>query len=160
MVLNYVAFVSLVIGSVGLVIINFFARGKTPRDNLVQGNIALISGLLFLFSILSDWVLSGEQIIPGPDIEKLFPETPIIDTSFNFMFVFAALTIIGGTLLVSNYEIGRKLIYYSGRLSITFSLFFIIIFSSFPMTRPYWMAYITLIISVIILISIYISHEK
>lgn len=158
--INYIALGSLVIGIVGLAALNFFVREKTPRDNLIQGNIAVISGLIFLFSILSDWVISGEQFISGPDIETLFPDMPLLGTSFNFMFVFAALIIIGGALLVGNYEVGRKLINYCGALSILLSVLFIIIFSSFPMTRPYWMAYVTLTVSVISLISIHIIHKK
>jgi len=147
------------VGSFGLVLINFLYKKKISKDKLISGNIAVMSGLILFFSILSDWVVTGDQIITGPDIETLFPQTPIIGTSFNFLFVFATLIILGGILHLCDYRIGKKLVYFSGILSIIFSVFFIFIFSNYSMVRPDKMAFVTLLFSIISLVSISINKS-
>lgn len=137
-----------------LAAVNYFFRKKTPRENLVQGDVAVIGGLIFLLSLMSDWLTAGGSTVPGINVGGLFPDIPIVGTLFDFMLVFGALCILGGFLHAGNYGVGRRLIKAGGNLAILFSVAFITGLSLLPGLQPYWIAWLTVISAIITRISV------
>ena len=146
-----------------LIAVNFVIRRKriSTGEYVIQGNVAVVSAIVMLDSLLSDWVVAGEYMIPGPYVSSiLFSNIPIISAVFDSLFIVAGLTIIGGFLHLASYWVGRRIIRISAVLALIFEALIIFTLSILSDVRPFWIAWITVLSTVVILISTYISRSR
>lgn len=111
--------VMVAIVAAGLAAIDVHNRHFSPRTNLVQGNVAAISGAILLYLFLQQTAALGNSINPqvlSAGNQNTFYAAPAI--LLGFITLFAFLIVLGRILLALRFPVGKGLVNNSSDLLI------------------------------------------
>ncbi len=124
---------------VGIGLALFFHRKGAPKNRLVQGSTAIISGVIIVVSLFFPWIASGATGIRGVDLGTFTIENGIINVHIvgvvvMLILLLGLLTVLGGYLILFGYSIGNKLVTNATGFALFFSIIIAIGLGLIPMS--------------------------
>lgn len=117
------------------------------REYALAVAVAMAAGVITIFSLLLPWVRVEDELLNAFQAGEYVAESinvAFVGTTFNFIIFFGALMIVGGILMLTDFEVGQYLTYAGSILTIIFAVLDLIVSSLIPLVSPHAGAWLCL----------------